>query len=85
MVLYSIGMWSDVRTCDGRRVEQNHHSVVPDFLVQTGDRTGTGGGGESFFGGAYDSRVGQAIRPTMSTQNHSRMRSTLGYVSCTEV
>ena len=28
------------------------YSVVPDFLVQTGDRTGTGGGGESFFGGA---------------------------------
>ena len=25
--------------------------VVPDFLVQTGDRTGTGAGGESFFGG----------------------------------
>ena len=28
------------------------HSVVPNFLVQTGDRTGTGGGGESFYGGA---------------------------------
>ena len=27
------------------------HRVVPDFLVQTGDRTGTGGGGESFYGG----------------------------------
>jgi len=27
--------------------------VVPDFLVQTGDRTGTGAGGESFFGGAF--------------------------------
>jgi hypothetical protein len=26
-------------------------SVVRDFLVQTGDRTGTGGGGESFYGG----------------------------------
>lgn len=26
-------------------------SVVPDFLVQTGDKTGTGSGGESFFGG----------------------------------
>ena len=26
--------------------------VVPGFLVQTGDRTGTGGGGESFYGGA---------------------------------
>ena len=27
-------------------------SVVPDFLVQTGDRTGTGGGGESVYGGS---------------------------------
>jgi len=26
-------------------------SVVPGFLVQTGDRTGTGAGGESFYGG----------------------------------
>lgn len=26
-------------------------SVIPGFLVQTGDKTGTGGGGESFFGG----------------------------------
>jgi hypothetical protein len=29
------------------------HRVVRDFLVQTGDRTGTGGGGESFYGGKY--------------------------------
>lgn len=28
-------------------------SVVPNFLVQTGDRTGTGAGGESFYGGSY--------------------------------
>lgn len=25
--------------------------IVPGFLVQTGDKTGTGGGGESFYGG----------------------------------
>lgn len=25
--------------------------IVPNFLVQTGDRTGTGAGGESFYGG----------------------------------
>ncbi|KAF8195015.1 cyclophilin-like protein [Pholiota molesta] len=28
------------------------HRVVPGFLVQPGDRTGIGGGGESFYGGA---------------------------------
>lgn len=27
--------------------------VVPGFLVQTGDRTGSGAGGESFYGGTY--------------------------------
>ncbi|CCM06282.1 uncharacterized protein FIBRA_08533 [Fibroporia radiculosa] len=27
------------------------HRVIPGFLVQTGDRTGTGSGGESFYGG----------------------------------
>ncbi|EFI27439.1 hypothetical protein CC1G_14910 [Coprinopsis cinerea okayama7 len=26
------------------------HRVVPGFLAQTGDRTGTGNGGESFYG-----------------------------------
>ena len=25
--------------------------VVPDFMVQTGDRSGTGNGGDSFYGG----------------------------------
>lgn len=25
--------------------------IVPGFLVQTGDKTGTGAGGESFYGG----------------------------------
>ena len=27
--------------------------IVPGFLVQTGDKTGTGAGGESFYGGSY--------------------------------
>lgn len=26
--------------------------IVPGFLVQTGDKTGTGAGGESFYGGS---------------------------------
>jgi peptidyl-prolyl cis-trans isomerase SDCCAG10 len=33
------------------RIEIVIRSIVPGFLVQTGDRTGTGGGGESFYGG----------------------------------
>ncbi|TFK51959.1 cyclophilin-like protein [Heliocybe sulcata] len=33
------------------------HRVVPDFLVQTGDRTGTGGGGESFFGEPFEDEI----------------------------
>ena len=31
----------------------SRNRIVPNFLVQTGDRTGTGGGGESIYGGAY--------------------------------
>ena len=30
------------------------HRVIPDFMVQTGDPTGTGGGGESAWGGKLD-------------------------------
>lgn len=33
------------------------HRVVPGFLVQTGDRTGTGGGGESFYGDQFEDEV----------------------------
>lgn len=33
------------------------HRVVPNFLVQTGDRTGTGGGGESFYGDAFEDEI----------------------------
>ena len=30
--------------------------IVPNFLVQTGDKTGTGGGGESIYGGTNTSQ-----------------------------
>ncbi|KAH9921730.1 cyclophilin-like protein [Epithele typhae] len=38
------------------------HRVVPDFLVQTGDRTGTGGGGESFYGEPFDDEIHPRLR-----------------------
>ncbi|KAI0039625.1 cyclophilin-like protein [Auriscalpium vulgare] len=38
------------------------HRVVPDFLVQTGDRTGTGGGGESFYGEPFEDEVHPRLR-----------------------
>ncbi|KAG8916991.1 Peptidyl-prolyl isomerase cwc27 [Tulasnella sp. 417] len=33
------------------------HRVVPNFLIQTGDRTGTGGGGESFYGEPFEDEI----------------------------
>ncbi len=52
--------------------------MVPDFLVQTGDRTGTGAGGESFFGGAYTpprcTFFVFYVRTDGRQQNSSRMR-----------
>lgn len=50
MVSFSIGAWSNWYL-DGQLDIPVVNSVVPGFLVQTGDRTGTGAGGESFYGG----------------------------------
>ncbi|KAL0953337.1 hypothetical protein HGRIS_004582 [Hohenbuehelia grisea] len=38
------------------------HRVVPGFLVQTGDRTGTGGGGESFYGEPFEDEIHPRLR-----------------------
>ena len=38
------------------------HRVVPNFLVQTGDRTGTGGGGESFYGDRFEDEIHPRLR-----------------------
>ncbi|KIY48138.1 cyclophilin-like protein [Fistulina hepatica ATCC 64428] len=38
------------------------HRIVPGFLVQTGDRTGTGGGGESFFGEPFEDEIHPRLR-----------------------
>ncbi|KDQ19055.1 hypothetical protein BOTBODRAFT_126914 [Botryobasidium botryosum FD-172 SS1] len=38
------------------------HRVVPGFLIQTGDRTGTGGGGESFYGDYFPDEIHPRLR-----------------------
>lgn len=38
------------------------HRVVPGFLIQTGDKTGTGGGGESFFGEPFEDEIHPRLR-----------------------
>ncbi|KAG1743036.1 cyclophilin-like domain-containing protein [Suillus lakei] len=38
------------------------HRIVPGFLVQTGDKTGTGGGGESFYGEPFEDEVHPRLR-----------------------
>ncbi|KAH7335245.1 cyclophilin-like protein [Rhizoctonia solani] len=38
------------------------HRVVPGFLVQTGDRTGTGAGGESFYGDVFEDEIHPRLR-----------------------
>ncbi|KAG8784072.1 Peptidyl-prolyl isomerase cwc27 [Serendipita sp. 405] len=40
------------------------HRVVPNFLVQTGDRTGTGTGGESLYGEPFDDEIHPRLRFT---------------------
>ncbi|KIJ94440.1 hypothetical protein K443DRAFT_683740 [Laccaria amethystina LaAM-08-1] len=40
------------------------HRVVPGFLVQTGDKTGTGGGGESFYGEPFEDEIHPRLRFT---------------------
>ncbi|KAL6306230.1 cyclophilin-like domain-containing protein [Sparassis latifolia] len=38
------------------------HRVIPGFLVQTGDRTGTGAGGESFYGEPFEDEIHPRLR-----------------------
>ncbi|KAI0924977.1 hypothetical protein AcW2_005694 [Taiwanofungus camphoratus] len=38
------------------------HRIVPGFLVQTGDRTGTGAGGESFYGEPFEDEIHPRLR-----------------------
>ncbi|KAI0085779.1 cyclophilin-like domain-containing protein [Irpex rosettiformis] len=38
------------------------HRIVPNFLVQTGDRTGTGSGGESIYGEPFEDEIHPRLR-----------------------
>ncbi|KAH9939133.1 cyclophilin-like protein [Amylocystis lapponica] len=38
------------------------HRIVPGFLIQTGDKTGTGGGGESFYGEPFEDEIHPRLR-----------------------
>ncbi|KAJ6621530.1 cyclophilin-like domain-containing protein [Mycena sp. CBHHK59/15] len=38
------------------------HRVIPSFLVQTGDKTGTGGGGESIYGEPFEDEIHPRLR-----------------------
>ncbi|TFK20238.1 cyclophilin-like protein [Coprinopsis marcescibilis] len=40
------------------------HRIVPGFLAQTGDRTGTGNGGESFYGEPFEDEIHPRLRYT---------------------
>ena len=40
------------------------HRVIPDFMIQGGDPTGTGRGGESFFGGKFADEISPLLKHT---------------------
>ncbi|KAH7885723.1 cyclophilin-like domain-containing protein [Phlebopus sp. FC_14] len=53
-----IELWSKAGYYDG----VIFHRIVPGFLVQTGDRTGTGAGGESFYGEPFEDEIHPRLR-----------------------
>lgn len=73
MELYFIGAHDFLA---GVGVDLWYSRIVPNFLVQTGDKTGTGGGGESFYGGMHD--FGFLVCSNLRFQNPSRMKFTQG-------
>ena len=57
------------------------HRLVPDFIVQTGDPTGTGLGGESFYGEPFADekhgrlRFNRYVPPRLSASNGRMVKS----------
>ena len=53
---------------------------MPSFLVQTGDRTGTGAGGESFYGGNFAEYwrclITDVLKEPFEDEIHPRLRFT---------
>lgn len=47
---------------EGYYDNQIWHRIVPGFCIQTGDPTGTGTGGESFYGGPFKDEVHQRLK-----------------------
>jgi len=40
------------------------HRIIPDFMVQGGDPTGTGRGGESIYGAKFEDEISQSLKHT---------------------
>ncbi|PHH50597.1 Peptidyl-prolyl cis-trans isomerase-like 1 [Ceratocystis fimbriata CBS 114723] len=40
------------------------HRIIADFMIQTGDPTGTGRGGESMWGGKFDDEIAPGLKHT---------------------
>ncbi|EHL00997.1 putative Peptidyl-prolyl cis-trans isomerase-like 1 [Glarea lozoyensis 74030] len=46
------------------------HRIIPNFMVQTGDPTGTGRGGNSFWGGKFEDEI-ELKRPELPRLRHT--------------